>query len=159
MAAPGTSSSSASASASVEHAQALIRCPSVTPVEGGAIAYIAQWAKALGGCAERIDRNGVPNLFVKFGPRGASNGRHFAFAGHTDVVPIDGQDWSSDPFAPEVRDGRMFGRGTCDMKGFCALALSLVPEMQRLRRPIHFAFSYYYFPILKFLLLLQIHKS
>lgn len=87
----------------------------------------------------RSDDGGKANLYATIGPEEPGG---IVLSGHTDVVPIDGQDWSSDPFAPEVRDGRMFGRGTCDMKGFCALALSLVPEMQRLRRPIHFAFSY-----------------
>lgn len=132
MAAPGSSSSSASASAStsVEHAQALIRCPSVTPVEGGAIAYIAQWAEGLGGCAERIDRNGVPNLFVKFGPRGASNGRHFAFAGHTDVVPPgDESAWSHPPFGAEIVDGQLYGRGAVDMKSGVACFMGAVETM------------------------------
>ena len=50
-------------------------------------------------------------------------------SGHTDVVPVDGQDWTSDPFALTERGGRLHGRGTCDMKGFCATALALVPEM------------------------------
>ena len=50
-------------------------------------------------------------------------------SGHTDVVPVDGQDWSSDPFKPEVRDGKLFGRGACDMKGFVGVALSLAPEI------------------------------
>lgn len=52
-------------------------------------------------------------------------------SGHTDVVPVDGQRWSSDPFAPEVRDGRLYGRGTCDMKGFIAASLALVPSVLR----------------------------
>ncbi len=65
-------------------------------------------------------------------------------SGHTDVVPVDGQTWTSPPFAPEIRDGRLYGRGTCDMKGFLAVALALVPDMQAapLREPIHLAFSY-----------------
>ena len=65
-------------------------------------------------------------------------------SGHTDVVPVDGQDWSSDPFAVTERDGRLHGRGTCDMKGFIACALSAAPAFARadLKRPVHFAFSY-----------------
>jgi acetylornithine deacetylase len=60
------------------------------------------------------------------------------------VVPVDGQDWSSDPFRAEVRDGKLFGRGACDMKGFLGVALSLLPDIARARlaRPIHFALSY-----------------
>src|SRR5690606_15715244 len=63
-------------------------------------------------------------------------------SGHTDVVPVDDQDWRTDPFHIAERDGRLYGRGTCDMKSFIAIALALVPEMNRLRYPIHFAFSY-----------------
>jgi acetylornithine deacetylase len=65
-------------------------------------------------------------------------------SGHTDVVPVTGQSWSSDPFAVR-RDGtRLFGRGTCDMKGFDATCLAMVPEFQRaqLKRPVHLLFSY-----------------
>lgn len=65
-------------------------------------------------------------------------------SGHTDVVPVDGQDWTSDPFAVDERDGRLYGRGTCDMKGFIACALAAAPELAKaeLKRPVHFAFSY-----------------
>ncbi|MGV8267541.1 M20/M25/M40 family metallo-hydrolase, partial [Pseudomonas aeruginosa] len=65
-------------------------------------------------------------------------------SGHTDVVPVDGQAWSSDPFAPEVRDGRLYGRGTCDMKGFIGTALAMLPAFtsRRLRVPLHLALSY-----------------
>jgi len=60
------------------------------------------------------------------------------------VVPVDGQDWSSDPFALTRRDDRLFGRGSADMKGFIALCLALAPEMlkRQLKTPLHFAFSY-----------------
>lgn len=63
---------------------------------------------------------------------------------HTDVVPVEGQAWSCDPFALTERDGRLYGRGTCDMKGFAALMLAAVPEMLAapLARPIHLALSY-----------------
>ena len=65
-------------------------------------------------------------------------------SGHTDVVPVDGQDWSSDPFVATERDGRLHGRGTTDMKGFVAAVLALVPEMleRPLAAPIHLALSY-----------------
>ena len=65
-------------------------------------------------------------------------------SGHTDVVPVDGQTWSSDPFTPEVRGDKLYGRGTCDMKGFIATVLSLVPQFVStpLREPLHLAFSY-----------------
>ena len=81
------------------------------------------------------------NLFASFGPD--ENGGT-VLSGHTDVVPVDGQDWSSDPFKPEVRDDKLFGRGTADMKGFIGTAMSLAADIgqTRLAKPIHFAFSY-----------------
>ena len=81
------------------------------------------------------------NLFATVGPE-IDGG--VVLSGHTDVVPVDGQDWHSDPFDIVERDGRLYGRGTCDMKSFIAIALALLPEFQtrRLTAPIHFAFSY-----------------
>ena len=65
-------------------------------------------------------------------------------SGHTDVVPVDGQDWNTDPFEMKNKNGLLYGRGTCDMKGFIAVVLALVPEMTKmeLKRPIHLVFSY-----------------
>ncbi|MEO0485917.1 MAG: acetylornithine deacetylase [Pseudomonadota bacterium] len=63
-------------------------------------------------------------------------------SGHTDVVPVDGQDWDTDPWTVVEQDGRLYGRGTTDMKGFVALALAAVPKMTGLTRPIQFALSY-----------------
>jgi acetylornithine deacetylase len=65
-------------------------------------------------------------------------------SGHTDVVPVDGQPWTSDPWTLTERDGRLYGRGSCDMKGFLALALAAAPSFQAagLKRPVHLAFSY-----------------
>ncbi|HLR13511.1 MAG TPA: M20/M25/M40 family metallo-hydrolase, partial [Burkholderiaceae bacterium] len=65
-------------------------------------------------------------------------------SGHTDVVPVDNQPWSSDPFTLTERQGRLYGRGTCDMKGFIATALAMVPAwlQKDLQRPIHLALSY-----------------
>jgi acetylornithine deacetylase len=84
------------------------------------------------------------NLFATLPAHdGATNGG-IVLSGHTDVVPVDGQKWDSDPFKPEVRDGLLYGRGTCDMKGFIGAALALVPEMQRakLAKPLHLALSF-----------------
>jgi acetylornithine deacetylase len=93
-------------------------------------------------CRRSFNRDGSKaNLFATFGPDGDGG---YVLSGHTDVVPVDGQAWSSDPFAAEVRGDRLYGRGACDMKGFVATALAVVPEIAsaRLARPIHFAFSY-----------------
>jgi acetylornithine deacetylase len=81
------------------------------------------------------------NLYATIGPK-LDGG--VVLSGHTDVVPVAGQDWSSDPWTLTERDGKLFGRGTCDMKGFDAIALALVPEMLAapLKRPIHIALSY-----------------
>jgi acetylornithine deacetylase len=87
------------------------------------------------------DHRDKANLYASLGPGGPGG---VVLSGHTDVVPVAGQPWSSDPFALRESDGRLYGRGTCDMKGFIALALCLVPEMQAkgLKRPIHIALSY-----------------
>ncbi len=81
------------------------------------------------------------NLLATIGP-GSEDG--VVLSGHTDVVPVDDQDWHSDPFTVVETDGRLIGRGTADMKSFIASALALVPEFvaQPLIKPIHFAFSY-----------------
>jgi acetylornithine deacetylase len=81
------------------------------------------------------------NLIASLGP--AVDGG-VVLSGHTDVVPVAGQAWTSDPFALNERDGRLYGRGASDMKGFIALALAAAPDFLAapLKRPIHFAFSY-----------------
>ncbi|MGE0182627.1 MAG: acetylornithine deacetylase [Parvularculaceae bacterium] len=81
------------------------------------------------------------NLYAIVGPKVEGG---VILSGHTDVVPIDGQDWSSDPWTLTEKDGRLYGRGTCDMKAFSAIALSLLPEMAAagLKRPVIFALSY-----------------
>ncbi|MEO6598331.1 MAG: acetylornithine deacetylase [Polyangiaceae bacterium] len=84
------------------------------------------------------------NLFATVPAHDGATHGGIVLSGHTDVVPVDGQSWQSDPFQPVVRDGRLYGRGTCDMKGFIGTALSLLPKMQAttLARPIHFALSF-----------------
>src|SRR5579872_618133 len=81
------------------------------------------------------------NLLATLGPADRPG---YILSGHTDVVPVDDQPWSSDPFMVVRRDSRLFGRGVCDMKSFSAIALALAPEFLRrgLKAPIHFALSY-----------------
>jgi acetylornithine deacetylase len=80
------------------------------------------------------------NVLASFGPRVAGG---IVLSGHLDVVPVDGQAWSSDPFALTERDGRLHGRGTADMKGFIAACLAAVPGCaEELARPVHLALSY-----------------
>ncbi|WP_249208648.1 acetylornithine deacetylase [Magnetospirillum sulfuroxidans] len=87
------------------------------------------------------DAHEKANLFATIGP---SHLPGIVLSGHTDVVPVEGQDWSSDPFRLLQRDDKLFGRGTADMKSFIAICLALAPEFAAaaLRMPIHFAFSY-----------------
>jgi len=107
------------------------------------IAYVEARLAAQGIASRRIaNADGAKaNLLATVGPMVPGG---VVLSGHTDVVPVDGQAWSSDPFALTARDGRLFGRGTCDMKGFLALALAIVPDVLAadVRRPIHLAFSY-----------------
>ena len=89
----------------------------------------------------RVDyENGKTNLFATIGPDIVGG---IVLSGHTDVVPVNGQVWTSDPFVMDERDGLLYGRGTADMKGFIACALSLVPTFKamNLKRPIHLALS------------------
>jgi acetylornithine deacetylase len=81
------------------------------------------------------------SLFATVGPAGVPG---IALSGHTDVVPVAGQTWDTDPFKLVERDGRLYGRGACDMKAFLACMLAMVPQFKarRLTVPIHLAFSY-----------------
>lgn len=81
------------------------------------------------------------NLFATLGPAGDGG---IVLSGHTDVVPVTGQDWVSDPFVMTERDGRLFGRGACDMKGFIACVLAMVPRYGSLdlKRPLHVALTH-----------------
>ncbi|PVA06256.1 succinyl-diaminopimelate desuccinylase [Thalassorhabdomicrobium marinisediminis] len=109
----------------------LIRCPSVTPTEGGALQLLDALLSDAGFETVRVDRNGTPNLFARWGARGAA--RSFGFNGHTDVVPVgDADAWTVDPFGAELRDGVLYGRGATDMKSgvaaFVAAAIDFVRE-------------------------------
>lgn len=95
---------------------------------------------------ERIpnDDGTKSNLLLTLPATDGSTGGGVVLSGHTDVVPVDGQDWRCDPFDPELREGRLYGRGTADMKSFLAVIMHLLPELSaaKLTRPLHLAFSY-----------------
>jgi acetylornithine deacetylase len=107
------------------------------------IAFAAETLEQAGASVRLTHDDGrkKANLFATLGPKRDGG---YVLSGHSDVVPVDGQEWSSDPFVTETRDGKLFGRGACDMKGFLGTALALAPEFAALdlKRPIHFAFSY-----------------
>ena len=109
----------------------LIRCPSITPEEGGALVLLQGLLVEAGFDCTRVDRNGTSNLFARWGQKGAS--KSFGFNGHTDVVPLGDVDaWTKAPFGAEVEDGFMYGRGAVDMKSgvaaFAAAAIDFVKE-------------------------------
>ncbi len=97
-------------------AQALIRCPSVTPADAGAQAILADALERLGFTVTRLRFGEIENLFARRG----SDSPHVCFAGHTDVVPPGAAVWTGVPFSAEIRDGVLYGRGACDMKGAIA---------------------------------------
>lgn len=107
------------------------------------IAHIESYLASFGVKSERItDESGQKaSLWVTIGPEDRPG---LVLSGHTDVVPVIGQDWSHDPFKLVERDGKLYGRGTTDMKGFVAVCLAMVPEMleAKLATPIHLAISY-----------------
>ena len=102
--------------------EALIRRPSVTPIDAGALGVLENQLESIGFNCYRlpftqVGTPNVDNLYARFG----SSGPNFCFAGHTDVVPPgELSDWTSNPFEPEIRNGRLYGRGAADMK--CAIA-------------------------------------
>ena len=107
------------------------------------IEWVEDYLAAFGVESQRInDDSGLKaNLWATIGP--AIDGG-IILSGHTDVVPVDGQDWDTDPFILTPQDDKLFGRGTCDMKGFLAAVLAKVPELTKaeLTRPVHIAMSY-----------------
>ncbi|WP_235907575.1 succinyl-diaminopimelate desuccinylase [Siccirubricoccus phaeus] len=94
-------------------AQALIRCPSVTPADAGALAVLEAALQPLGFTCHRLRFGEIENLYARHG----TGGPHFCYAGHTDVVPPGEQGWAESPFSGAVKDGVLYGRGACDMKG------------------------------------------
>ncbi|WP_138924749.1 succinyl-diaminopimelate desuccinylase [Sulfitobacter sp. BSw21498] len=109
----------------------LVRCPSVTPADGGAQQVLYDLLTDAGFDCAWADRGGIKNLFARWGKQG--NTRSFGFNGHTDVVPIGNEaDWTMPPFGAEIKDGIMYGRGTTDMKSgvaaFTAAAIDFVRD-------------------------------
>jgi acetylornithine deacetylase len=106
------------------------------------IAFVESYLDSWGIPHFRVDYEAgkKTNLFATIGPDIAGG---IVLSGHTDVVPVDGQKWASNPFELTERDDRLYGRGTCDMKGFIAVALALVPKFKatNLKTPIHLALS------------------
>ncbi|MDX8350092.1 succinyl-diaminopimelate desuccinylase [Cognatiyoonia sp. IB215446] len=109
----------------------LVRCPSITPAEGGALVLLEAVLTKAGFTCTRVDRGGIANLFARWGRQGAN--RTFGFNGHTDVVPLgDENAWTMPPFGAEIKDGYLYGRGATDMKSgvaaFAAAAVDFVTE-------------------------------
>ena len=107
------------------------------------IGFIADYLAGYGVSSTLIedDTGHKADLLATIGPEEAGG---LLLAGHTDVVPVENQDWSTDPFTMVERDGLIYGRGTCDMKGFIAVVLAAIPMLAtaRLRRPVHLGFTY-----------------
>jgi succinyl-diaminopimelate desuccinylase len=115
----------------VQLAQRLVRCPSVTPVEGGALDLLQDEFTKLGFDCTRLPfgarEKRIDNLFARRG----TGGPHFAFAGHTDVVPVgDAAQWQHDPFGGTLVDGKLYGRGAADMKGGVAAFVAAVSALE-----------------------------
>ncbi len=109
----------------------LVRCPSVTPAEGGALVLLEEVLTKGGFTCTRVDRGEVSNLYARWGRQGAN--RTFGFNGHTDVVPLgDEAAWTMPPFGAEIKDGFLYGRGATDMKSgvaaFAAAAIDFVND-------------------------------
>lgn len=109
----------------------------------GLINYVEEYLLSFGIKSQiiRDKHEDKANLHAIIGPKDISG---IMLSGHTDVVPVAGQSWSTDPFQMEEKEGKLYGRGSCDMKGFIACVLAKVPEFvnSNLKEPIHLAFSY-----------------
>jgi succinyl-diaminopimelate desuccinylase len=105
-------------------ARGLIRCGSVTPADGGAQDVLTEALERLGFTVHRLRYGEIENIFARLG----TGGPHFCFAGHTDVVPVGAANWRDNPFGGEVRDGVLYGRGACDMKGAIAAFVAGVAQ-------------------------------
>jgi acetylornithine deacetylase len=109
----------------------------------GLVAFVEDYLKSLGVAYVKVP-NSTGDKAALFATIGPDRDGGVVLSGHTDVVPVEGQAWTSDPFKLRPEAGRVHGRGTCDMKGFDAICLSMIPEFQnaRLSRPVHILLSY-----------------
>ena len=129
---------------SIEILRQLVAFPTISTDSNLAlIDWVADYLQQAGARVDVFhDQTGTKaNLFATIGPDIEGG---IVLSGHTDVVPVEGQTWASDPFELHQRDGRLYGRGTCDMKGFIAACLAMAPDLGRAatHRPIHFAFTH-----------------
>jgi succinyl-diaminopimelate desuccinylase len=121
----------------IELSQQLIRCPSITPIEGGALDLLEKILSGLGFTCHRqtFSDEGIPdveNLYARLG----GSGPNFCYAGHTDVVPVgDAAAWKVDPFGGEIIDGVLYGRGAADMKGSIACFVTALAAFLERRGP------------------------
>ena len=134
----------AGAPVSIEMLRTLVGYPTVSRDSNLELIHFARDRLAALGAEARLtynDERSKANLFATLGPRATPG---IMLSGHTDVVPVEGQAWDTDPFKVVEKNGRLYGRGTADMKSFIAVALALAPEFARrgLKTPLHFAFSY-----------------
>jgi len=118
----------------VELTQRLVQCPSVTPAEGGALVLLQSELAEMGFAITRLPfgegDEQIDNLFAIRHGQGETSAAHIAFAGHTDVVPVGDSDaWRHNPFAGTIEDGRLYGRGTADMKGGIACFIAAVKKL------------------------------
>ena len=112
----------------------LIRCPSVTPLEGGALGVLERVLAEAGFDCRRVDRGAVKNLFARWGDK--AHPRTFGFNGHTDVVPVgDAAAWTRDPFGGEIAAGEIWGRGAADMKSGVAAFVAAAVDFVRTTPP------------------------
>ena len=128
----------------LQHLERLIAFPSVSRDSNlDLIAYVRDVLAGLGVDSMLVHNEDgrKANLWATIGPRDEPG---IVLSGHTDVVPVEGQAWSSDPFRLDARNGNYYGRGTADMKGFIACCLTAAERAARrtLHTPIHLAFSY-----------------
>lgn len=134
----------AGAPVSIEMIRTLVGFPTVSRDSNLELIHFVRDRLAELGAEARLtynDERSKANLFATLGPRATPG---IVLSGHTDVVPVDGQAWDTDPFRVVEKDGKLYGRGTSDMKSFVAVVLALAPEFARrgLKTPVHFAFSY-----------------